>query len=123
MTLNTYYVSWHTWLTQEITTPWDFWYLSRGTMPKAITQEDPPDPEQVWQVWQNPQDIKWGTTTQSPIWDVKLVTFVQAESTEKAQSQVTELFPDAVYDKCVWVDDDTKQQIEKLFLETLTRSS
>ena len=123
MTTQTFYVSWHTWLEQEISTPWDFWYLSKGTMPKTLTAAPSPDPEQVWQLWQNPKDIKWDSATQSTTWDIKLAAFVQAESAEKAQSQVSELFTDAVYDKCVWVDEDTKQQIQKLFGETLTRSS
>jgi len=120
MTTQTYYVSWHTWMEQEVNTPWDFWYLSKGTMPKTTGETANLDPEQVWQVWQNPQDIKWDSLTQ-PVWDIKLAAFVQAESEEKAQSQVSELFTDAVYDKCVWVDEDTQQQIKKLFGETLTR--
>lgn len=121
MVLNTYYVSWHTWREDQVDTPWDIWFLSKGEKTKVLAHTV--DLDQIQKIWQN-QDVQaWQSLQQSHVWDIKLAAFIQAEDTEKAQSQVMELFPDADWDKCVQVDDVTKQQIIQLFSDTLNKAA
>jgi hypothetical protein len=120
MTSHIYYVSWHTWLETEVHTPWDFWYLSKGTRPK--TQSGAAH-DAIADVWQKQDTHAWDKLMEHHVWDVKLAAFVQAHSESHAQSQVTQLFPDAEWDKCVQVDAVTKQQIEQLFGDTLKRAA
>lgn len=121
MTQNTYYVSWHTWQEDDVETPWDFWYLSKGHMPRV--KDSHVDLEQIQKIWKD-QDVKaWESLQQTHIWDIKLAAFVQADSDAHAQAQVTQLFPDAVWAKCVQVDEVTKQQIIQLFGDTLSKAA
>lgn len=121
MSLQTYYVSWHTWREDEVETPWDFWYLSKGERPQA--KHTDVDLSQIQKIWQN-QDVQaWEALQQSQLLDVKLAAFVEAESQASAQSQVMSLFPDAVWHKCVPVDHVTKQQIIQLFGDTLSKAA
>lgn len=118
----TYYVSWHTWLEQEVQTPWDFWYLSKGQKPKHVEPMHM-DLHELQKIWQN-QDVQaWERLQTQHMWDIKLAAFVDATSESHAQSQVTTLFPDALFDKCVQVDAVTKQQIIQLFGDTLSKAA
>lgn len=120
MNLHTYYMSWHTWRSDPVVTPWDFWYLSKGHMPKATNQTM--DLSHIQQIWQN-QDVQaWEALQQHAVWDIKLAAFVEAEDVTHARQQVLTCFPDAVWDKCVQVDEVTKQQIVQLFGDTLKQA-
>jgi len=122
MTQNTYYVSWHTWREDAVDTPWDFWYVSKGQMPRAKDDHDV-DLAHIQQIWAN-QDVKaWHALQNDHVWDIKLAAFVQADHVVDAQAQVTQLFPDAVWAKCVQVDEATKQQIIQLFGDTLSKAA
>lgn len=120
--MHTYYMSWHTWHEGEVETPWEFWYLSKGTLPK---RKDNPDIDlaHVAKIWETHDQSAWNQLENSQVWDIKLAAFVQAESESHAKDQVAHVFPDAVWDKHVQVDDVTKQQIEKLFGDVLNRTS
>ena len=121
MSLQTYYMSWHTWREDQVETPWDFWYLSKGERPQA--KHTDVDLSQIQKIWQNKDVQAWEALQQSQVLDVKLAAFVEAESEESARSQVIALFPDAVWHKSVQVDGVTKQQIIQLFGDTLSKAA
>lgn len=110
-------MSWHTWSTQHVTTPWDFWYLSKGERP-ILNQQDV-DLSEIQKIWQNQDVNAWESLQQHQILDVKLAAFVEAETLAQAQDQVIHIFPDAEWHKCVQVDEVTKQRILQLFGDTL----
>jgi hypothetical protein len=95
MNLHTYYMSWHTWREEPVDTPWDFWYLSKGQLPKGKDQSV--ELQDIQQIWQN-QDVKaWEALQDSHVWDIKLAAFVEAPDEAHAKHQVQQLFPDAVW--------------------------
>ncbi len=121
MNQHTYYMSWHTWREEQVETPWDFWYLSKGEMPQVKQSEV--DLDQIQKIWQHKDVQAWEALQQSQVYDVRLAAFVEAESETDAKAQVLTVFPDAVWHKCVPVDGVTKQQIIQLFGDTLSRAA
>lgn len=116
MILHTYYISWHTWREDPVETPWDIWFLSQGEMPKMTHQDS--SLEEIQKIWQT-QDVQaWNRLQQSQILDIKLASFIQAESDVHAKQQVLVLFPDAHWHKCAPVTEEVKQQIIQLFDQT-----
>jgi hypothetical protein len=104
-----------------VETPWDFWYLSKGEKPKLNEQQV--DLSLIQKIWQSKDVQAWHNLSQAHVPDVKLAAFVHAEHVDSAKQQVTQLFPDAEWHKCVQVDEATKQQIIQLFGATLSKAA
>lgn len=126
MSMQVYYVAWNTWQDQQVQTPWEFWFLSEGKTLRRRSHVAPdvvvPDPDQIQAAWESRNTKlldEWDTQF---ITDVKLVTFVYADSESHAQHQVTQLFPDAQFEKCVPITEEIKQQLYLLFDRTLSES-
>lgn len=119
MTEYTFYMSWHTWRPDQVETPWDFWYLSKGTKTKSMSE---PSMDLIQSVWNAQDTNSWDQLQGSQMWDVKLAAFVTAASESLAQAQVLKYFSDAEFHHCAPVDDVTKQKILKLFSDTLSQT-
>jgi len=117
----TFFVTWRTWSEQAITTPWDFWFLKPGATHKPRSAHTPElMPEQIAQAYQTGDIMMIQHIEQNYVTDVWLVAFVIAPDSESVQQQVTHMFPDAVIEKCVWVDAETQTQIIQLFDQTIS---
>jgi hypothetical protein len=117
-----FYVTWSTWSEQQVTTPWDFWFLKAGTTLKPREgHADHVSPDQIAQAYLTGDAPIIQLIEQNYVTDVVLATFVTAPDSESAQLEVKHMFPDAVIDKCVWVDAETQTQIINLFDQTVNQ--
>lgn len=126
MSMQVYYVTWHTWSDQQVNTPWEFWFLNEGVTLKRRSHVAAhvliPTTEQIKAAWESQNTQLLDDWDSQFVSDVKLAAFVSGESESHAQSQVTQLFADAQFDKCVPVTSEIKQQIQLLFDRTLSQS-
>lgn len=122
--MNQYYVSWHTWHSGEVSTPWDFWFLSKGNEYKPLRPDVPEwDPIRAQEAFAKKDTVLLEQIERDYIHNVKLMAFLPAHDEAHAQAQVRNLFPDAQFDKVNWVDADTKHQILALVHKTLQHQS
>ena len=118
--MKSYYVSWHTWWEAEVTTEWDFWYLSRGNSYKPRRPDVSDwDSDRIQQAFEHADAAELEKLDAECVADVKLMAFVQAPDESGAISQIREHFPDAVMDRVCEVDVHTQQQILGMIAHTL----
>lgn len=122
MTDNTYYISWYTWQDQNITTPWDFWFLAQGNRYKprgTKNQTQQLDQDQIIAAFESGNSAMLDQLDTEYINDVKLVAFVDAADAAQAQLQVKQMFEDAEFEKIEAVDQSTKTAILDLINSSL----
>ncbi len=117
----TYYMSWYTWVDKDVTTPWDFWFLSQGSRyrPRKDSTSKPLDQEAIKQAFENADEATLIQLDLDYVNDVKLLAFVLASSEEEAKQQVKKVFADAEFDKIQAVDAATQTAILQLIAKTL----
>jgi hypothetical protein len=120
--MNQFYVSWHTWHMEPVTTPWDFWYLSEGERYKPL-RPDVPEFQQVWlqEAFTQGDAAQLDRINQDYVKDVKLMAFVAAPDATAVQKEVERLFPDAQFDRVEVVDSETQKAILTLIQSTLVK--
>lgn len=121
--MNSYYVSWYTWHMGEVSTPWDFWYLSKGNKYKPLRPDVPEwDPISTREAFLKGDEQVIQKMNQNYMPDVKLMAFVPAHDAHHAEAQVKQFFPDAEFDKVTLVDEVTQNQILLMIQETISKA-
>jgi hypothetical protein len=125
MAANTYYISWYTWLDQNIQTPWDFWFLSQGSRykPKSTALKTDIDSDQVIAAFESGNRDFLDQLDINYINDVKLVAFVDADSPELACAEIQNIFGDAEFEKVQEVDAETKSAILGLIGQAVAKKA
>lgn len=118
--MKSYYVSWYTWWEAEVTTEWDFWYLSRGNSYKPRSP-DVSDwhTSRIQQAFEKSDAAELEKLDAECVADVKLMAFVQAPDESQVILKIQQHFPDAHMDKVCEVDAITQQQILDMIAHTL----
>ena len=121
MTKYIYYISWFTWLEDDVQTPWDFWYLKQGARhkPRKNSSTSFTDEEQIADAFTSAHAGKLDHLDNEFINDIKLLAFIEAETQQHAIQQVLNVFADAEFDRCEQVDQQTKNQIITMINQTL----
>lgn len=121
--MNSYYVTWHTWHIGQVQTPWEFWYLSKGTHRKPVHDTLPAwDPTWAQEAFESQDVEKLQQLDASYVPDLKLMAFLHAQHETHVREQITQLFPDAVFDRITPVSDAIRNQILELIVQTLHKS-
>lgn len=125
MAVNTYYISWYTWLDRDIQTPWDFWFLSQGSRykPRSNAESTQLDSDQIIAAFESGNRAVLDQLEINYINDVKLVAFVDADSAELACEQIQSIFSDAEFEKVQQVDTETKNAILNLIGQSIAKKS
>jgi hypothetical protein len=122
MTEKIYYVSWNTWLDQDIHTPWDFWFLSEGTRfkPRPTCKSAlKPGSAMIAHAYETQNQRLLEEIQENFIQDVKLLALITAEDEHAAQQQVQNLFADAEFDRVMEIDQQQCDAILQLIDQTL----
>lgn len=122
MTEKIWYISWNTWLDQDIQTPWDFWFLSEGTRFKPRAQCNSnlkPGSAMIAHAFETQNQRLLAEIQENFIQDVKLLALINATDESHARNQILELFSDAEFDKIAEIDQQQYNAILKLILTTL----
>ena len=125
MAAKTYYISWYTWLDQNIQTPWDFWFLSQGSRyrPRSNAEQKLLDSDQVIVAFESGNRDVLDQLDINYINDVKLVAFVEAPTPESASEQIQSVFGDAEFEKVQEVDVETKTAILSLIGQAVAKKA
>ena len=118
--MSVYYTVWSTWKEEESATPWEFWMLTKPDKLKPrknsgkygiITKA------QVAAAFERLDSQLLENVEQNYIEGYKLGAFISANSENNAREEIRKIFADAEFDKCVEVDELTRQKIIELFAQ------
>jgi hypothetical protein len=123
---NTYYVSWRTWLEAEISTPFAWYPMSRGTVYRKrehSTSKLVVDNQLITSAFEAGNSALLEEIERDFIDDAELLAFVEADSEDDAHEIVRKYFSDAEFTRTQQIDQATKNQILRMIDEAVMKKA
>jgi hypothetical protein len=118
-----FFLMWSTWLEEEITTPWDFWYVRRGDRFRSRSNKHLiVNADQLAQAFAASNQDFIDNIEKNFTEEIVLMSIIPASDTEEAKTQVKNCFPDAEFHRNQQIDGEAQKKILDLISHIIAGS-